>query len=205
MLTTDKQKKCYSCEELVHPYATSCPYCGAELTADAQQPSASAYSPASAEHTDHDVPAAPYTPSPYTPPGANEPTAEESPFRLVAPAIEEHSEPPAAWRVEEPEPEQAIQDSAAEPDQPTDLADLPDVENTHLAQMRTIMTPMLLLLGGTVFFLFGLALFLYSKDGVFTLHWNGDAWPVYLVASLAMLFFGWKSLHTLEEAEGDFD
>jgi len=67
--------------------------------------------------------------------------------------------------------------------------------------IRTILTPLLLLLSGTVFFLFGLVLSLYSKEGVFTLHWKSAYWPLYLAVAASSLFYGWRALHRLEEYE----
>lgn len=39
MVFNEEQKKCYQCEELIHPYAESCPYCGCtfELSSEQQQ------------------------------------------------------------------------------------------------------------------------------------------------------------------------
>jgi len=56
----------------------------------------------------------------------------------------------------------------------------------------------LLLLTGSVFFLFGLALVLFTRNGVFTLQWNGNFWFIYLGLSLPLLILGWRSMHKLE-------
>jgi hypothetical protein len=45
---------------------------------------------------------------------------------------------------------------------------------------------------GTTFFLFSVALALFSEDGVLTLHWNSHLWPFLFIASLASLFVGWQ-------------
>lgn len=55
------------------------------------------------------------------------------------------------------------------------------------------------LLAGSVFFLFGIILFLFSKDGKLTLQWDADFWLYYLSISFILLFLGWKSLSNLEE------
>ena len=49
-----------------------------------------------------------------------------------------------------------------------------------------------LLAAGSVFLLFGLVLFLFSENGVFTLSWNGDHWPVYLILGPVFLILGWR-------------
>jgi len=66
-------------------------------------------------------------------------------------------------------------------------------------QMRQIIIPLGLLLAGSVFFLFGLVLLLFSRDGKFTLQWNGDNWYFYFTVSLAMLFFGWRALQDVDD------
>ena len=51
-----------------------------------------------------------------------------------------------------------------------------------------------LLLAGSVFFLFGLVLALFSHQGVLTLQWDGSIWYVYSALSVPLLIIGWRSL-----------
>lgn len=60
--------------------------------------------------------------------------------------------------------------------------------------------PLLLLLSGAVFFIFGAVLFLYRKQGALTLEWDTGLWPFFLLPSLALLYLGWQRLQTLEES-----
>lgn len=64
---------------------------------------------------------------------------------------------------------------------------------------KSILIPMLLLLSGSVFFLFGLALAMFSQNGVFTLSWNGNFWYAYLTLAILLLFFGWQTMQKLPE------
>ncbi len=57
----------------------------------------------------------------------------------------------------------------------------------------------MLLLTGSVFFLFSLALMLFSHNGVFTLKWDGSIWFIYMGVSLPLLIFGWRYLSQLEQ------
>lgn len=66
----------------------------------------------------------------------------------------------------------------------------PDLENP--------LASLLLLLPGTLFFLFGLALFLFSKEGVLTFQFKSKYWFVYLLGSWPLLYLGWRSLFSLE-------
>lgn len=54
--------------------------------------------------------------------------------------------------------------------------------------------PLAMILSGAVFLLFGLALFLHSGQEYMTLQWSSDAWPMYLIPALPLLYFGWKRL-----------
>ncbi|MEM1281996.1 MAG: hypothetical protein AAGG81_00425 [Chlamydiota bacterium] len=66
-------------------------------------------------------------------------------------------------------------------------------------ELRKMITPMGTLLAGSIFFLFGLVLLLFSKDGKLTLQWSSDYWYVYLTFSLALLLWGWRSLQLVDE------
>jgi hypothetical protein len=66
-------------------------------------------------------------------------------------------------------------------------------------ELRKMLMPMGMLLSGSIFFLFGLVLLLFSKDGKLTLQWSGDYWYAYLGISLAMLFWGWRSLQFVDD------
>ena len=65
-------------------------------------------------------------------------------------------------------------------------------------EFKKVVIAVTLLLSGSVFFLFGLALVLFSTEGTFSLRWDGSFWFLYLVLSLPLLYFGWKSLMKLE-------
>lgn len=166
MVTSATQKKCHNCEELIHPYATSCPYCGHELE------------PERAEVVDPEemeVPPAPYK----LHSNQEQPDYAESPFRLVgSETIAQTAEEETPFKKEERQEE--VVSSKTDP----------------LDVLKTLS----LLLGGMVFFLFGLALVLFSRNGVLTLHWNGNWWPFYLICSIPMLYIGWRSLHELDES-----
>ncbi len=59
---------------------------------------------------------------------------------------------------------------------------------------RGEMIALLLLLPGVVFFLFGIVLLLFAREGFLTIRWNGNFALFYLVGSLPLLFLGWRSL-----------
>ncbi len=60
--------------------------------------------------------------------------------------------------------------------------------------LKKIALPITFLSGGLVFLLFGLILYFFSSNGVFTLRWNSTYWYAYLAAAVPLLAFGWKSL-----------
>ncbi len=63
------------------------------------------------------------------------------------------------------------------------------------SEMQSIVLPIILLLSGSVFFIFGVALMLFSQNGVLTLQWNSDYWYLFFIFSLPMLYLGWYFIH----------
>jgi len=64
---------------------------------------------------------------------------------------------------------------------------------------KTVIAPLTFLLSGSVFFLFGFLMLLFSVDGWFTLQWNSDYWYIYLLISIPLLYFGWQTLENINE------
>lgn len=62
---------------------------------------------------------------------------------------------------------------------------------------RTILS-LTFLFCGSVFFLFSLALGLFSNNGLFTLQWNANYWFIYTFLAVPLLFLGWRSLMKLD-------
>ncbi|MFQ5728961.1 MAG: hypothetical protein ACE5GN_01200 [Waddliaceae bacterium] len=69
------------------------------------------------------------------------------------------------------------------------------------SDLKSVILPLILLSMGSMSFLFGIILLLFSSHGIFTLTWNGDYWYVYLLSALPMLFLGWRVLRKLQEEE----
>jgi hypothetical protein len=113
------------------------------------------------------------------------------PYRLVN-ATQESAIPVAPYldetELEEEESAEELSEDIAE------LADKAGEEDT-----KKTVGILALLFAGSVFLLFGFALFLFSDEGYLTLHWNASYWFVYLLLALPLLFFGLRSLNTLQE------
>ncbi len=71
---------------------------------------------------------------------------------------------------------------------------------THL---KKDVLSLLLLMSGSLFFLFGTILFLFSDQGTLTLQWKSDYWIYFFVLSLPALYFGWKFLQQLESPSSE--
>lgn len=69
-----------------------------------------------------------------------------------------------------------------------------DEEEPQSDEFKSIMMAVALLLSGSVFFLFSLALALFSQNGILTLQWDGSVWYIYLTAAIPLILLGWKSL-----------
>jgi hypothetical protein len=68
-------------------------------------------------------------------------------------------------------------------------------------QIQTDVLPLLLLMSGSIFFLFGTILLLFAYPGTLTLQWKGEYSFYFLFLSLPALYFGWK---WLQEMEADY-
>ncbi len=73
-------------------------------------------------------------------------------------------------------------------------ADSPKNEEELSTSTKREMVALLLLLPGVVFFLFGLALMLFSSDGILTLEWNQSLAMFYFLGAIPLLFLGWRAL-----------
>ena len=71
-------------------------------------------------------------------------------------------------------------------------------EQPELDEFKRIVRTVALLLTGSVFFLFSMALVLFSRNDVLTLQWDGSYWYIYTFLALPLLFFGWRSLMKLD-------
>ena len=175
------QKKCWNCKEVVHSYASHCPYCRVEISKATPDE----------ENKDSLLP----------------------PYRLVNSSFQEEAAPSSLYSTKPMDfndNDEAVDhscDITALPYSEDDEAikpesqNIPAVKNLRFGNMKQVMTPLLMLLSGSVFFMFGLVLLLYSRHGVFTLRWNGNNWPYFLFSSLPLLLFGWRMLLKVEDPD----
>ena len=68
-----------------------------------------------------------------------------------------------------------------------------------MGKMKSDLLPLILLLSGSVFLLFGLALLMFEENGVFYLEWDASWWYAYLLIALPALLFGWRFLNAPQE------
>lgn len=120
-------------------------------------------------------------PPPYAPP-ESEPVVTR---RVVTPPPPYNPTP-----LTEPTPSQP---------QPSAIEVPPPPKREVVVNSRAAILPMLLLLPGAFFMLFGAILILFSSDGTLTLRWNAHYWVLYLAFSLPLLYFGWRALERVEE------
>ncbi len=66
------------------------------------------------------------------------------------------------------------------------------------AHLKKDVLPLLLLMAGSIFFLFGIVLFLFCQEGTLTLQWQEHYWTYFLGLSVPFIFIGWKLLQQLE-------
>ncbi|MCB1111290.1 MAG: zinc ribbon domain-containing protein [Chlamydiia bacterium] len=118
--------------------------------------------------------------SPSSPSDFNDASGLMPPYRIDDDAEEEEL-PPPPYKQDEVSEAESIEEADGSGD------------------LRAVVIPLSLLLSGSVFFLFGLVLLLFSNNGTFTLSWSTAFWYVYFAAGVVMLFFGWRALHALKD------
>lgn len=70
-----------------------------------------------------------------------------------------------------------------------------------LLQFKKDLLPVLLLMSGSLFFLFGAVLFLFSDGGHLTLQWEEDNWVYFIGFSIPATYFGWKLIQQTDLKE----
>jgi len=58
--------------------------------------------------------------------------------------------------------------------------------------------PLLFLMAGSIFFIFGIVLWLFAQDGTLTLQWQGHQSVYFLFLAFPLLVLGWKFLRNAE-------
>lgn len=98
----------------------------------------------------------------------------------------DYSEPPYGHFEEPSEPKSS-------PSNEYELKEEKDLDNP--------LATLLLLLPGSVLFLLGLTIILFSADGYLTFRFKAKFWFVYLIGSLPLLYFGYKTLFSNRKEE----
>jgi hypothetical protein len=70
--------------------------------------------------------------------------------------------------------------------------------NPLMQQLKRDVFPLLFLMMGSVFFLFGVVLVLFAQNGTLTLQWQGHDGIYFLILAVPLLGFGWRFLQRLE-------
>jgi hypothetical protein len=116
--------------------------------------------------------------------------APAAPYRLVS-SVQESSIPVPPYAQELPE-------SGEEPDGTEDAEEQAPAESkVERDDSKNVVLVLFLLLLGSVCFIFGFALLLFSNEGYLTLHWNANYWFLYLLLAFPLLYLGFRKLNTL--------
>lgn len=115
------------------------------------------------------------------------PEAPIPPYRLVNPA-QESSIHPSPYEAEEEGDVEPIQEQASE-----------NIQSAKPDDSTSVITTIALLFVGSIFFIFGFALLLFSDEGYLSLHWNAAYWFIYLTVSCLLLALGFRKLNSLPD------
>ena len=91
-------------------------------------------------------------------------------------------------------PKVALEEEEAPPAQPQQEAVILEEEPE---ESRNVWGPTVLLTLGAQLLLFGILLLLFSHKGTVILKWDATLWFIYVVASIPLLIFGYKSISKL--------
>lgn len=166
-----KKKLCWNCEGESNFQAESCSYCGVSLT------------PLSI--------------------GNDQENSLSPPYRLVHETEDDHV--PIS-----PYISQNHSNEAAQPAQNTPLnqnesgqdalsnANDDILSNELKNDLKNTLLTVCLLFSGSVLFIFGLMILLFSENGQFVLKWSDQYWYLYFVIAIPMLLLGWAFLKKIE-------
>jgi len=80
-------------------------------------------------------------------------------------------------------------------------SDEPTAWSQVLSQLKRDVFPTLFLMMGSIFFLFGVVLLLFSQNGTFTLQWQEKDGLYFFLSSAPLLIFGWIYFQRLDSDE----
>lgn len=198
MHTSTKKKLCWNCEGNVSHEAVNCPFCGVYLhhssddsySNDNQSENTSFQSASSLSspqalyqfkqtnvvaHEDKDEDITP----PYIP--VNQDLTNQKPSQLNSQSSP-HANP-------------LSQINKSQGKQQTKQMNI----STNQKSLNPLVICISTLLGGSMLFLFGVMLFLFSQQGTFTLRWNANFWFIYMAISIPLLIVGWRFLNKIDE------
>ncbi len=177
----ERQKMCWNCDASVSRDATFCPFCGADLMSHAQH-----------EHDEE---------------GRGDMFSSKSLDESLASLYK----PPYSVRDHEgygvPRNDMRKRRHPYESFPREDEAPLSDeMDDEPLVEKRLGGGwPLILLSIGGQLMTLGLLLFFFSSGGKLTLEWNARYWFLYCIASLPILYFGWRMLSDTSSSLEEFE
>lgn len=98
-----------------------------------------------------------------------------------------------------PQEDNQESDSFEENQEASEKEDVPSLSASRLfGQLKQDLFPILFLMMGSIFFLFGVVLFLFSENGTLTLQWQGSHALYFLISALPLIGCGWWLLQKLD-------
>jgi len=85
--------------------------------------------------------------------------------------------------------------ATAVPEASTDIVDEPD----HKPGIKEMALTMILLSAGSLFFLFSIFMFLFGRNGTFSLRWETEYWYIYAFLAIPLMYFGCRGLAMLKD------
>lgn len=85
-----------------------------------------------------------------------------------------------------------------QPNEPETSEESPSDQASLANTLKQDIFPLLFLMAGSIFFIFGIVLWLFAQDGTLTLQWQGHHSVYFLFLAFPLLILGWKFLRNAE-------
>lgn len=99
------------------------------------------------------------------------------------------------------QPEDSSEQESIEEEENNDEDDRSFAWGALLTHFKRDICPVLFLMGGSIFFLFGIVLLLFSQNGTFTLQWKERDGLYFLVFALPLMILGWRFFQKMDANE----
>jgi hypothetical protein len=185
---SNSQTLCWHCEEVVHRYATVCPYCRKSLAVAVNNEIATTPTDYLSRISQEALAAVALAPAVHN--SAKAPPVSSKIAVMPAQHFQDHVKPSFQERATEAASSLEKEDNAPQ---------IVEKKISFFPEVVQLLLPLISLLSGSFFFFFSILLKIFSKDGLLILEWDASVWPYYLFPSFLLLGLGISTFSRVKE------